>query len=145
MRALACAAGLVVAVGFAACGSDSSDEAAGPAETVTVVEKTKTVTERAKPAPKPKPAPDAAEPEPADASEGGGQIKVPNVVGQDHQLAQDTMQAAGLYMLDEKDATGQGRVLLVDRNWTTVAQSPAPGAMVSSDTTITLSAKKDGE
>src|SRR5687767_612899 len=43
---------------------------------------------------------------------GGGRITVPNLVGKDHQLAQDTLQAEGLYSLDEKDATGQGRLLL---------------------------------
>jgi hypothetical protein len=29
---------------------------------------------------------------------------------------EDRMQAAGLYNLDEEDATGQGRLLLWDRN-----------------------------
>ncbi len=82
------------------------------------------------------------------ASSGGcshGQIKVPNVVGMDHQLAQDRMQAAGLYALDEEDATGQNRLLFFDRNWTTVKQRPPPGTCVADDTTILLSAKKDGE
>lgn len=80
------------------------------------------------------------------AGEGSaGCVTVPNVVGKDHQLAQDTMQSAGLYSLDEKDATGQGRALLFDRNWTTVEQDPAAGACVPEDTTVTLSAKKDGE
>lgn len=81
----------------------------------------------------------------ASGSGASGCITVPNVVGKDHQLAQDTMQGAGLYALDEEDATGQGRVLLLDRNWTTVAQKPAAGSCVSEDTTILLSAKKDGE
>ena len=80
-----------------------------------------------------------------DASAGGDCIKVPNVVGKDHQLAQDTMQAAGLYLLGEKDASGQGRMLLVDRNWTTVRQRPKAGACVSEDTEIMLCAVKDGE
>ncbi|QFZ24083.1 hypothetical protein EKG83_07445 [Saccharothrix syringae] len=62
-----------------------------------------------------------------------------------HQTAQDTMQAAGLYMLREEDATGRGRLLVVDRNWTTTAQSVAAGEVVDCDTTITLSAKKIGE
>jgi hypothetical protein len=72
-------------------------------------------------------------------------IVVPNVVGKNHQAGQDRMQAAGLYMLDEEDASGQGRVLLFDRNWVDVAQDPAPGQCVSADTTVTLSAKKIGE
>ena len=74
-----------------------------------------------------------------------GRITVPDVVGIDHQLAQDTMQAAGLYMLAEEDATGRGRMLLYDRNWTVVRQSPAPGARVSENRTITLFSVKDDE
>jgi len=81
----------------------------------------------------------------ADAGASGGGIVVPNVVGADHQLAQDTMQAAGLYLLDEKDCTGQDRLLLWDRNWVVVSQDPAAGSSVSEDTTITLCSKKDGE
>ena len=98
----------------------------------------------------PEPAP--AEPEPADeplpedgGGDTGGGITVPNVVGQDHQLAQDTMQAAGLYILDEKDCTGQGRLLLWDRNWVVVEQDPPAGTSVSAADTITLCSKKDGE
>ncbi|EHN10563.1 hypothetical protein PAI11_25820 [Patulibacter medicamentivorans] len=70
---------------------------------------------------------------------------MPNVVGKDHQLAQDTMQAAGLYFLDEKDATGQGRLLILDRNWIDVRQVPRAGSCVAPDTRITLYAKKDHE
>jgi hypothetical protein len=76
---------------------------------------------------------------------GGGDITVPDVVGKDHQLAQDTLQAEGLYSLDEEDSTGQGRILLWDRNWTVVRQDPPAGTKVSEDDTITLYSKKDGE
>jgi hypothetical protein len=72
-------------------------------------------------------------------------VKVPNVVGEDHQLAQDTMQAAGLYILQEADASGQGRMLILDRNWTTVRQRPKAGKCVSEDTEIMLYAVKDEE
>jgi hypothetical protein len=72
-------------------------------------------------------------------------IQVPDVVGWDHQAAQDRMQAAGLYNLDEEDATGQGRLLLWDRNWTVVWQSPAAGTLVSPYQLIVLYSKKDGE
>ena len=34
----------------------------------------------------------------------------------DHQLAQDTLQAAGFYMLEEVDCSGQDRMMLWDRN-----------------------------
>ncbi|MDP8903849.1 MAG: PASTA domain-containing protein [Chloroflexota bacterium] len=63
----------------------------------------------------------------------------------DHQLAQDTMQAAGLYNLSEEDATGQDRLLLFDRNWTVVEQDPPAGTRVSEDQTIILRSKKDNE
>ncbi|MFC9975785.1 PASTA domain-containing protein [Spirillospora sp. NPDC127200] len=71
--------------------------------------------------------------------------RVPRVVGQNHQAAQNAMQAAGFFMLTEKDATGQGRMLLWDRNWVVVRQSPRAGTKVSTDTKITLYSKKIGE
>jgi hypothetical protein len=89
-------------------------------------------------------APKASEPTVEDASV-SGKVRVPNVVGMDHQLAQDTMQAAGLYMLDEVDCTGQDRMLIIDRNWTVQKQTPAAGKRVSADSTITLCSVKDGE
>ena len=72
-------------------------------------------------------------------------IEVPNVVGLDHQLAQDTMQAAGLHNLAEEDATGQGRMLVWDRNWTVVSQDPPAGDMVAPGMRIVLRSKKDDE
>jgi PASTA domain-containing protein len=71
-----------------------------------------------------------------------GKITVPNEVGKNHQAAQDDMQAHGLFNLSEEDATGQGRMLILDRNWHVVSQSPAPGTRVSEDATITLRSKK---
>jgi hypothetical protein len=50
-------------------------------------------------------APQAEVSEPSGSS--GGTIKIPNVVGKDHQLAQDTMQSAGLYNLSEEDVPGK--------------------------------------
>ena len=87
----------------------------------------------------------AAEPPPPPVTPAVKMCTVPSVVGMVHQDAQDTMQAAGLYRLREQDATGQGRVLVVDRNWTTTAQSVAAGQVVDCDTEVVLSAKKTGE
>jgi hypothetical protein len=70
---------------------------------------------------------------------------VPNVVGINHQLAQDTMQAAGYYNLSEEDATGANRMLIIDRNWVVVEQIPAAGTKANADTTIVLRSKKIGE
>lgn len=67
---------------------------------------------------------------------------VPNVVGMNHQAAQDAMQEAGFYNLTEEDATGQGRMLIMDRNWVVVSQSPKGGAKVSEDKKIVLRSKK---
>jgi PASTA domain len=72
-------------------------------------------------------------------------IKIPAVVGKNHQLAQDTMQAAGLFRLREEDATGQGRLLIWDRNWVVVRQTPPAGHRVRPETVITLFSKKIGE
>lgn len=141
----------ICAVLVAGC---SEGDDGGAAETTTVVTVIKEVAAEPEPAAEAEPEP---EPEPekstastkrkkdSGSSSSSGCIRVPDVEGEDHQLAQDTMQAAGLYMLEEEDATGQGRMLLWDRNWTVVEQDPAAGACVSDDTTITLRSKKDGE
>ncbi|WP_189240508.1 PASTA domain-containing protein [Planomonospora parontospora] len=70
---------------------------------------------------------------------------LPNVIGMSLQEGQDTMQAAGFYVLNDKDATGQNRFQVSDRNWVVTDQSPAAGVSVSTNTLITLYAKKIGE
>ncbi|GAA4942308.1 hypothetical protein HD597_001112 [Nonomuraea thailandensis] len=70
---------------------------------------------------------------------------LPDVVGMNLQEGQDTLQAAGFYVLNDKDATGQNRLQVLDRNWVVTRQSPAAGRKVSTDTLITLYAKKIGE
>ncbi|WP_261559858.1 PASTA domain-containing protein, partial [Frankia tisae] len=67
---------------------------------------------------------------------------VPNVVGLNHQTAQDTLQAAGFYNLAEQDGTGQGRMLVLDRNWHVIAQAPGPGTVISTDGQVMLTSKK---
>lgn len=124
-----------------ACGGDGGGDKA--AETVTVertVEEPPVEEDPGEPGEKRSPTE-----EDTGAGSSGGSITVPNVVGKDHQLAQDTMQSAGLYALDEEDCTGQGRLLFYDRNWTVVKQEPPAGSRVSEDETITLCSKKDGE
>lgn len=129
-------AGLLVA----GCGEDS--EPAATPQTVTVIERT--VTAEA-PADETTDAPPAEEQSATPRDSSSAKITVPNVVGKNHQLAQDTLQEAGLFMLTEEDATGQGRALLFDRNWVVVRQSPKAGSKVSEDRTIKLFSKKVGE
>lgn len=69
---------------------------------------------------------------------------LPDLTGQDLQAAQDAAQAAGFYGLDDQDASGQGRLQVMDRNWTVCSQEPAAG-MHPTDTLVTLYAVKDGE
>ena len=116
MKMCLVALALVAALGVAACGGTQ----------------TETVTEQA-----------AVEPN-KDAL-GPSAAKVPDVVGMDHQLAKDTMQAAGFYTLLEKDCTGQDRMLLRDRNWTVAQQTPAAGAIAAHEADVTLCSIKDGE
>lgn len=78
----------------------------------------------------------------ASTSEPAKLVKVPDVSGMNHQDAQDAMQKAGLYNLREVDGTGQGRMLVLDRNWIQTGQDPAPGTEVPADAVITLTAVK---
>jgi beta-lactam-binding protein with PASTA domain len=75
-------------------------------------------------------------------SEPAKRVKVPDVCGLNHQDAQDAMQKAGLYNLREVDGTGQGRMLVIDRNWVQTGQDPAAGTEVPADAVITLTAVK---
>lgn len=91
------------------------------------------------------PAAPGATPEPAPSSTSAALIKVPDVSGMNHQDAQNAMQKAGLYNLREVDGTGQGRALVIDRNWVQTGQDPAAGTEVPADAVITLTAVKAGE
>jgi hypothetical protein len=68
--------------------------------------------------------------------------RVPNVVGMNHQAAQNRLQARGFHNLRERDCSGRGRLLLFDRNWRVVRQSPAAGRRVRTNRTITLCSVK---
>jgi hypothetical protein len=130
MSQLKWVAGALTALVVAGCGTT-------PPATTTVTVPAATTPAATEPA--------ATEPAATTPAPAGKTCTVPNVVGMIHQTAQDTMQAAGLYKLREQDATGQGRVLALDRNWTTTAQTPAAGQVVPCDTEVLLSAKKNDE
>ncbi|MEU2090904.1 PASTA domain-containing protein [Nocardia beijingensis] len=69
---------------------------------------------------------------------------MPYVVCMNLQDAQDTIQEAGVFFSRSKDATGKGRMQVMDRNWIVVAQSPAPGTMIGEGEAV-LSVVKIGE
>lgn len=125
---------LVASFALAGCGGESETTTVTVQETIAQEPPAATTQATTEAAPEVEPAPAQT-----------GEIEVPDVVGKDHQLAQDTMQAAGLYNLSEEDATGEGRLLLFDRNWVVVEQDPPGGTLVNADQTITLRSKKDDE
>ncbi|WP_245604156.1 hypothetical protein [Patulibacter minatonensis] len=87
-----------------------------------------------------------AETRAASASSGDSDcIVLPDVTGINHQKGQDKIRAKGLFNIRDKDATGQGRFLIIDSNWVGVRQTPEGGSCVSPLTKITLYAKKIGE
>jgi beta-lactam-binding protein with PASTA domain len=87
------------------------------------------------------------------ASAGGGESsrlrasaaavkRLPNEVGKNHQTAQNHLRSKGFHNLRERDCAGRGRLLLFDRNWKVVRQSPQAGARVSTKRRITLCSVK---
>lgn len=50
--------------------------------------------------------------------------------GTDLQLAQDMVQGAGVFLSLSEDATGQGRMQIVDRNWVVLYSTPEPGTPI---------------
>ncbi|MEU4534416.1 PASTA domain-containing protein [Streptosporangium sp. NPDC023825] len=136
MRITSLAVTIVAIAALTGCGAGA--DTAAPVVTVTA------------PAPaekSPKPIEqDDKESAPAEEKEEAAEKKtLPDVVGMNLQEGQDTMQAAGFYVLNDKDATGQNRFQVSDRNWVVTKQTPAAGRKVAVDTLITLYAKKIGE
>lgn len=130
----------------AACGGGTT----APQPTVTVTAPPPSLTETVvppstQPTPTPPPLTTPRAPSPPRQTGSAAAAVIPDVVGVNHQLAQDTMQAAGFYVLTEEDATGQGRLLINDRNWVVVSQDPAAGTTVPLTTKILLKSKKIGE
>ena len=70
---------------------------------------------------------------------------VPDVVGQNLQYAQDTLQALGSYVMDQEDASGLDRFQIDDSNWQVCSQSPVAGTTIPIDDTVTLWSVKLGE
>jgi hypothetical protein len=132
MRASHLSAAILVAA-LSGCGGAESGTAA-PVVTVTATEPAPAVTVTETPTK-----------EPSGKPVGGQKKTLPNVVGVNLQAAQDKLQAAGFYVLNDKDATGQNRFQVLDRNWVVTKQTPAAGRKIPVDTLVTLYAKKYGE
>ncbi|WP_219507094.1 PASTA domain-containing protein [Nonomuraea ceibae] len=133
---------LLIAATAAACSPaapSTTTSATTPAPAVTVTATTTTT---------PPPSGDLTTDQPestAPSRRSAQRVRLPDVVGMNLQAAQDHLQATGFYILNDKDATGQGRLQVLDRNWVVVRQTPAAGKRVPTSTLITLYAKKLGE
>ena len=85
----------------------------------------------------------AAEETPAEAV--AETFKMPSVVGMNLQDAQDLLQSLGSYVMDQEDASGRGRLQLLDRNWKVCTQDPGAGKSVDISAVVTLGSVKLGE
>jgi beta-lactam-binding protein with PASTA domain len=61
---------------------------------------------------------------------------MPDFVGKGLQTAQDDAQAAGFADLSSHDASGRGRLQILDRDWKVCSQAPAAGSTASSGSRI---------
>ncbi|MEU6561991.1 PASTA domain-containing protein [Nocardia nova] len=95
----------------------------------------------------PTPSPEAPLAQPTSSAPAATQaatVPMPNVVCMSLQAAQNLIQKAGVFFSRSKDATGAGRMQVLDRNWVVVAQTPAPGVPIGEGDAV-LSVVKKGE
>lgn len=78
------------------------------------------------------------------ASQAPASAMLSDMTGKTLQVAQDSAQAEGFWILAEEDATGQSRIPLWDRGWTVCSQDPAAGEH-DTETTVTFHVVKDTE
>jgi len=143
MRGIHATAAICASLLLAACGS--SDESAPV--TVTASPSTVTVSQSASAAaPAPVQSPTAtAEPAPAVAA---GPWVMPNLVGQDLQAAQNSIQALTDYKVffsGSKDLSGQNRMQINDRNWQVCTSTPPAGTTFTEQTAVEFGVMKESE
>ena len=91
------------------------------------------------------PAPVVATPSATSGEQQPATFAMPEFTGVNLQLAQDTLQSFGSYLVDQEDASGLGRLQVLDSNWQVCSQSPVAGTSVSVDTVVLLASVKIGE
>ncbi|GAB06071.1 beta-lactam-binding protein with PASTA domain [Gordonia amarae] len=79
----------------------------------------------------------------AATDDSGSAARMPNVVCMNLQAAQDKIQEAGVFFSRSEDASGQGRLQIMDRNWIVVAQTPDPGTPISEGDAVLSVVKTD--
>lgn len=125
----------VVVIGFGSALNSSGDEVPIKREAPSVVTSKPTVTL----------SPTKAAPADDKEVKEDSFVVLPDFTGVNHQAAQDKIQELGFNpVVLEEDASGQGRMLAWDRNWTVCSQDPDPGVR-SKGATVTLHSVKKGE
>ena len=135
-------------VGTALLGACGGGGGATPATvTQTVIRETVTVSpsSTAEPAPAAEATPDPVVATPAEVAPTPETFVMPKLVGKNLQLAQDTLQSVGSYVLDQEDASGLGRLQVNDSNWKVCSQKPKAGASIPIETVVLLSSVKLSE
>ena len=140
------------AVVFSLGACSAGDEAATPTtvtatEKVTRVTETETVTATESPTEAPTESPEETqvtrEKKSVSSGGSGSAARMPNVVCMNLQAAQDKIQEAGVFYSRSKDASGQGRMQVLDRNWIVVAQTPDPCTPISEGDAVLSVVKND--
>jgi hypothetical protein len=114
--------------------SESADAAASPsptAPTPTQSEPAPTEPSATEPAESSESASPTESPSPSPTREKAERFKMPDLVGENLQDAQDELQSRGSFLMDQVDATGEDRWQLLDSNWYVCSQKPAAGKRVS--------------
>jgi hypothetical protein len=145
---MACGGALATALIASGCGESGSSDQATKTVTQVVVTEVKTVQSPAdEPAQETKSA-STRNSEDAGTGGGSGSFSMPDEGGRGLQEAQDDVQRVSgnpIFFTDSSDASGQGRMQIIDSNWKVCSQNVAPGTSVNQDTDISFAAVKLGE
>ncbi|MEV7675071.1 PASTA domain-containing protein [Streptomyces sp. NPDC088752] len=122
---------VAAAITLSACASEPSDSKPTTTATgapTTVVPTPTTTPPVTVPAPEPTPTPtQESTPEPTEPPTAAAEVpEVPSVVGMNHADALTILHTAG-FMVNEEDASPEGRMILMNSNWKVCSQNPAPG------------------
>jgi hypothetical protein len=72
-------------------------------------------------------------------------LEMPDVVGMPLDEARQVLRDAGAVLIDRQDATGQGRTVLLGKNWIVCEQTPEAGEEASKIASVVLFAVRTDE
>ncbi len=142
MRALHLAIAVAAVAAITACSPSTSPDSTTDAPQDVTVEQAEAATPEQPPA---QPEATPAAPAGTSAEQPPELFVMPNLVGQNLQLAQDTLQSLGSYVHDQQDASGLGRIQVLDSNWVVCSQNPVAGTQTALETMVQLASVKIGE